>query len=1098
MKNNETSFERRSKAALRAFLLLVLLTLGPLAVAAQSFNYANFSTVGGLNLTGSAAQSGSVLRLTSSAGGEQGAAFYNTQVPVGAFSTSFQFQISNLTGGGADGFSFSVRNGGAALEPGALGESGTNEGLAVQFDTFQNAGEPNANFIRLRLNGTTIGENSTFATNLSDGAAHTVKLNVSASGQAVLLLDGAIVITATGVNLSGLSPAYAGFGARTGGSAETHDILNWSFTGGTALYTVTKTADTNDGVCDADCSLREAVAAAGAGDTVQFASPLFDSAQTISISGQITIDKSLTVNGRGADLTTIKNVAPAGPTNRVLRITTGTVNLSGLTITGGNLIPGVAAGVCSVTLSCGGGIHSSGNLTLTSCVVAGNAVVSTDVIEGGGIFSGNGTLTLVGTTVQNNTVNGSIAFGGGIYIDNNGATIVNSTISGNSAVATTLARGGGINLNGGTLNMTNSTVAENVINLGVCGGVCKPAGTFNAVNTIISGNSAPSNPDLGGSLSAASTNNLIGGNVRLLPLGNYGGPLPTHALLPDSPAINAGNSCVLTQTCAAANPPVPLTADQRGRGRIGAVDIGAVEAPDNLVVTNTLDAGAGSLRAAVLTANSTPADESISFDIPATDPNCAGGVCTIALTTGELAFANNGTLIVSGPGADALRVSGSNTSRVFSNSSGANAVIAGLTVRDGNAFSTGRSGCGGGILNENSTLLVLAAVVSNNKTNAQGNCFAAGGGLYQNSGGTLTIRDSTVAFNQATANGGGIAGPAGVVNIVNTTIYGNNGGNFGGGVVNFGNPINIINSTIVNNTAFFFGGGIFVNNGSGITATNSVIANSGGGDCGVAGSSTVVIVNTLVADGSCGVTSGVNGNRTGPALVGPLGFYGGPTPTVPLLSGSPAINAASATAAPLFDQRGAGRVGAPDMGAFEVNNSANGGNYRAVLPSGVKNTPYAYTLVPSNGAFSASLTGGALPPGVNLTTAFAPQAVVSVAGTPTQAGTFNFTVTTTSGANSVATDYQLFVNIPTAAGVSVSGRVLAGKSGLRNAIVTLTDSNGNVRTAKTGTFGYYRFDDVAAGQTVVVTVVSKRFQFTPQVVDLTDSLADLDFNASPE
>ncbi|MBS1796064.1 MAG: CSLREA domain-containing protein [Acidobacteria bacterium] len=110
-----------------------------------------------------------------------------------------------------------------------------------------------------------------------------------------------------------------------------------------ATLTVTKTADTNDGVCDADCRLREAVAAAASGDTIQFASPLFDTAQTISINGQITIDKSLTMTGRGASLTTIKNVAAAGPTSRVLLVTTGTtVDLSGLTITGGNLTAGVA------------------------------------------------------------------------------------------------------------------------------------------------------------------------------------------------------------------------------------------------------------------------------------------------------------------------------------------------------------------------------------------------------------------------------------------------------------------------------------------------------------------------------------------------------------------------------------------------------------------------------------------------------------------------------------------------------------------------------------------------------------------------------------
>jgi len=85
---------------------------------------------------------------------------------------------------------------------------------------------------------------------------------------------------------------------------------------------------------------------------------------------------------------------------------------------------------------------------------------------------------------------------------------------------------------------------------------------------------------------------------------------------------------------------------------------------------------------------------------------------------------------------------------------------------------------------------------------------------------------------------------------------------------------------------------------------------------------------------------------------------------------------------------------------------------------------------------------------------------------------------------------------PTAANVSVSGRVFVGKSGLTNAIVTLTDSNGQTRTARTTSFGYYHFDDITAGQTIVLTVTSKRYQFAPQVVNVQENLTDLDFYAS--
>jgi hypothetical protein len=89
---------------------------------------------------------------------------------------------------------------------------------------------------------------------------------------------------------------------------------------------------------------------------------------------------------------------------------------------------------------------------------------------------------------------------------------------------------------------------------------------------------------------------------------------------------------------------------------------------------------------------------------------------------------------------------------------------------------------------------------------------------------------------------------------------------------------------------------------------------------------------------------------------------------------------------------------------------------------------------------------------------------------------------------------------PTAATVSVSGRVFTPSgAGLRNAVVTLTDSNGVAVSARTASFGYYRFDNVEVGQTYVVSVASKRFTFTPRVISVTDELTDLDFVAdSPE
>lgn len=82
----------------------------------------------------------------------------------------------------------------------------------------------------------------------------------------------------------------------------------------------------------------------------------------------------------------------------------------------------------------------------------------------------------------------------------------------------------------------------------------------------------------------------------------------------------------------------------------------------------------------------------------------------------------------------------------------------------------------------------------------------------------------------------------------------------------------------------------------------------------------------------------------------------------------------------------------------------------------------------------------------------------------------------------------------TAAGVEVSGRVLtADGRGLRNAVVTMTDASGNFRTATTGSFGYYRFEDVEVGSTQIIRVDSKRYNYNVRLVQVLDTLTDVDF-----
>lgn len=93
---------------------------------------------------------------------------------------------------------------------------------------------------------------------------------------------------------------------------------------------------------------------------------------------------------------------------------------------------------------------------------------------------------------------------------------------------------------------------------------------------------------------------------------------------------------------------------------------------------------------------------------------------------------------------------------------------------------------------------------------------------------------------------------------------------------------------------------------------------------------------------------------------------------------------------------------------------------------------------------------------------------------------------------------NVFLFVPSAASVSISGRVMVGKNtGVRNARVILTDSHGNTRTVLSSSFGYYRFENVAVGEIYVLNVYSKRYQFNPQVVSVMEEINDLNFSALP-
>lgn len=328
-----------------------------------------------------------------------------------------------------------------------------------------------------------------------------------------------------------------------------------------ATLTVTNTNDSGAG------SLRDAIANAASGDTITF--DLAVPATIALTSGELFIDKSLTIEGPGANDLSIRGMSGFG--FRVMEIDHANLNvtLSGLTLTGGS------------DLSAGGLFNTStGLVTLTNCAVTNNTGVDGgDGIGAGGIYN-SGTMVITGSTVSGNVTSGfdggpPLILGAGI--DNLGTlTLTNSTIARNRN--DDKGFGGGIGSVKGIVTITSCTIAANFAIDGG-GGIANyaPDGAPEGVhimNSIVAGNSGGDSPDIYAGVDLEGYN-LIGdgSGARLIPktgdqvgtadspiipklgaLSYNRGPTQTLALLPGSPAIDKGNS-------------FGLTSDQRGLRR---------------------------------------------------------------------------------------------------------------------------------------------------------------------------------------------------------------------------------------------------------------------------------------------------------------------------------------------------------------------------------------------------------------------------------------------------------------------------------------------------------------------------------------------------
>jgi CSLREA domain-containing protein len=641
--------------------------------------------------------------------------------------------------------------------------------------------------------------------------------------------------------------------------------------------TVTNLDDSGSG------SLRDAIAASGSGDTINFAV----TGTIVLTSASLNVNHNLTISGPGADSLTIKRQSTSD--FRIFYFDNGTWTLSDVTISGG---------FDSVT---GGGIYNgNGNLTVNNCVISGCSGVQ----KAGGIgnnatttlnnvtFINNSTLTIspglgggaifnVGTLTLNNCTfssNSSASEGGGIY--NQGIlNISNSTFNDNSSggaggiyyefagfpdqAACTIKSctfadnqgpgGNAIEIGLGTLTVQSCTLAENVSNTHGAIYLNQAGATLDIGNTILQGPGGNvsnhggtvtslgynlTNDDGGGFLNA--TGDQTNTDAKLDPFGlQYnGGYTDTIALTYGSPAIDAGKSFGLTTDQRGAARPYDNPSISNASGGDGS-DIGAYEAPSDplasgLVVNTTADHDDGvcggtdcTLREAIARA------ETLSTASPPAVTFAASVTGTITLNINPIELTITTSMTISGPGARLLAISGNHADRVFTVTAGT-CTIGGLTIRDGNYFTNqehGETRQGGGVFNQAKLTFNDCAFVNNtingasNITNGGDGGTGQGGAIYNHYLGVLTLNRCTFSGNQAIGaagapfSSGGTLGPGG-----------NGGSGQGGAVFNDSAFTSVFtNCTFSGNTATggAGGGGSGAIKASGGDGNGGAVFNSG-------------------------------------------------------------------------------------------------------------------------------------------------------------------------------------------------------------------------------------------------------------------------------
>jgi hypothetical protein len=502
------------------------------------------------------------------------------------------------------------------------------------------------------------------------------------------------------------------------------------------------------------------------------------------------------------------------------------------------------------------------------------------------------------------------------------------------------------------------------------------------------------------------------------------------------------------------------------------LSLGAVPArAASFVVTNLNDSGAGSLRQAILDANTTAGADTITFSLSGTivltaaldirdtlTIDGAGQSVTISgnnavpvistltapasilLTLNALTIANGNSGIGGGRAAGVDAGNGTSltaTNCVFSNNSGGSSSAGAITSNNvagtltvSNSRFTGNSGGLASAIYSGATTVITNSTLDNNV----GPTAAL---LVNGAGTTLTVSGSTFSGNSATnaCCGAILSGVPGT--ITNSTFSGNSSAGQAAALgAGGGSPglLTVTNSTFSGNVSGL-GGAITGNSNPSIALRNTIVANSTGGNCSVG------IIDgggNLSDDATCAFTAATSLNST-PAQLGPLQNNGGPTQTMAPLTGSPAIDqgvntlATDANGAALAtDQRGAGfpRIspsgGTVDRGAFEVT---------AVVvppppPTLVLTTcPAATAQVGTGYSSGVAATGGTPPNAFSVSAGSLPGGLTinaasgAITGTPTTAGTFAFTAQVTDAGTPTAQTSTKACSITVAGVVVVGGQL---------------------------------------------------------------------------